>query len=122
PTTPTAIRSHCPRYARRARARPASHGSPCSQPPSSSLPLQQPAVRADAHALLVEPLADEELERRPGAPARVEHAIDLPFGEQRVVLLARLGPVRELRQAAERPRQRDALLDRALETLLPHRH
>ena len=45
----------------------------------------QRAVGARRRALLDEPLADEELERRPRAPARVEHAVDLPLGEERGV-------------------------------------
>src|SRR6476469_6139917 len=83
--------------------------------------LPEAPVRPYRDALLAEPLADEELERRPGTTPRVEHAVDLPLGEERVVLLARLGPVGERRQAAELPGKLRALLDGALEPLLAER-
>ena len=57
----------------------------------------QHSVARDVPALLRESLADEELERRPGAAPRVEHPIDLPLRQERVVRAPRLGPVRELR-------------------------
>src|SRR5581483_11504583 len=99
---------------------------PCStrlRPRSrSALLREQLPVRRDPDALLVEALADEELERRPGSALRVEHPVDLPFGQERVVRSPRLGPVGELRQASERPGELGALLDRPLEPLLPHRH
>ena len=38
---------------------------------------------ATVAAFLDEPLADEVLERRPGAAAGVEHPVDLPLGEER---------------------------------------
>jgi asparagine synthetase B (glutamine-hydrolysing) len=83
---------------------------------------RQRSVARDVATLLREPPADEELERRPGAATRLEHAIDLPLGEERVVLPPRLAPVRELRQPPEPLGQRHALIDRPLEPLLPYRH
>src|SRR5438477_31752 len=76
----------------------------------------------DVSPLLRESPANEELERRPSAAARVEHAVDLPFREERLVLAAGLRPVRELRQPSEPLCERDPLVDRPLEPLLPHRH
>ena len=38
---------------------------------------------ADGRARLAQALADQELERRPGASAALEHAVDLPLGEHR---------------------------------------
>src|SRR5207245_5554785 len=67
-----------------------------------------------------EALPDDELEGRPGAALRVEHPVDLPLGEQALVLPARLRPVGELRQAAELPGEPDALLERPLQPLLSH--
>jgi hypothetical protein len=64
----------------------------------------------------------EELERRPGPALGLEHPIDLPLAHQVRVRAPRLRPVRELREPAERPRQRGTLLDRALESLLSDRH
>jgi len=83
----------------------------------------QPKSASSSRAVRPSPRGrtDEELERRPGAPARVEHAIDLPLGEERVILLARLGPVGELRQAAELARELRPLLDGTLEPLLAER-
>src|SRR5439155_4976635 len=83
---------------------------------------EEPAVRGDPDTLLVQPLADQELEGRPGAPPGVEHAVDLPFSQERVVLLARLRPVGELRQPSELSRKLRPLLDGPLEALLPHRY
>ena len=77
--------------------------------------------RRDRDALVEQPLAHEELERRPGAAPRLEQPVDLPLGQQRLVREPRLAPVAELRQPSERPRQDRALLDRALETLLGER-
>ena len=70
-------------------------------PPSALALLQDRPVARDADAAVLEQLADEELERRPRAAARVEHPVDLPLGQERVVLLPRLGPVGELREAPE---------------------
>ena len=117
-----------PRLPRRRRAagRPGAAGGhllpPAARRAARRLALlQRAARRSRPDALLVEALADEELERRPRAAARVEHPVDLPLGQERVVAPARLGPVGELRQPPEPSRERRALLDRALEPLLPHR-
>ena len=50
---------------------------------------RQRPVGLDVDALLAQPLTDEELERRPGAGLNVDHAVDLPLGEQRRVRAAR---------------------------------
>ena len=79
-------------------------------------------VGADRDPVLDEPLADQELEGRPGAATRLEHPVDLPLGQHRLVGAPRGLPVAELRQAAERLCELTALRDRPLESLLPHRH
>jgi len=53
---------------------------------------------------------------------RLEHPVDLPLAHQVRVLAAGPLPVRELREPSELERDVDALLDRPLEPLLPHRH
>src|SRR6266498_2415110 len=78
-------------------------------------------VGADADALLVEALLDQELERRPRAASRIEHPVHLPLGQEAVILPTRGRPVGELRQALELARERDSLLDRPLEPLLADR-
>src|SRR6185369_16191393 len=80
------------------------------------------AVRRDLDALRRELLAHEELERRPGAPPRLEHAVDLPLGEHARIRAARLRPVGELRQAATADREVDALLDRTRQPFLSYGH
>ena len=114
----------CRPCARRRRASPASSALAVLAAASSALLLPaagRPSPTRDA--LLVEPLAHEELERRPRAAARVEHPVDLPLGQQR-----RRPSLRASAQSANfgsRPSARascDALLDGALEPLLPHRH
>ena len=75
------------------------------------------AVGAHLDTFLAQPLADEELERRPRAPRDVEQAVDLPLGEGR----RRRGgqrPSRPSSAAPELPRKPCALLDRAFEPLL----
>src|SRR5436309_90244 len=89
---------------------------------SKNDPLALQMLTGSLAAAWLDPLAHEELERRPGTAARVEHAVDLPLREERVVQLARLGPVGELREPPELPGERDALLDCPLQPLLPHRH
>src|SRR5207248_8840421 len=88
------------------RARPLSVHRPCG---------------ADVPALLLESLGDEERTRRPRAAPPVEHSIDLPLGQERVVRSPRLGPVCELRQPPELLRERNTLVDGPLQPLLPHR-
>src|SRR5205085_9264024 len=80
------------------------------------------SIWSDLRALLQQALAHEELERRPGAAARLEHAVDLPFRQERRVGAARVRPVAELRQPSEAARKLGALGERPLEPLLPHRH
>ncbi len=58
----------------------------------------------------------------PGRPSPLEHAVDLPLRDHRVILTAGFGPVGELRQAPKLARQLDSLLQRPLELLLPHGH
>ena len=62
-------------------------------PPKPTVP-----VGADRDALLDEPLADQELERRPRAAARLEHPVDLPLGQHRLV--ARAAPPASRRTSA----------------------
>ena len=50
-------------------------------PPRSSGAVERPS-EPTADPVVDQALADEELERRPRAAARVEHAVDLPLGEQ----------------------------------------
>src|SRR5262249_28426908 len=88
---------------------------------SSTRAAEQPSVGADADAALVEALADEELERRPRPALRVEHPVDLPLGQHRLVGLSCLGPVGELRQVPELAGEVGTLVDRALEPLLAER-
>src|SRR5581483_8562161 len=123
------------RAATRARARPlreprpllkrrgsrtrAPRRSPMRMP--ATLAAAEPPVPRDLHSLLQKALANEELERRPCAAAGVEHPVDLPLGQQRGVGPPRVRPVVELRQPPEPPCQCRALLDRALQSLLPHR-
>src|SRR5438105_3729984 len=98
---------------------------PTLSPPRAGrngLSLCDAPVACDVDALLGEPFPHEELERRPGAAPCIEHPVDLPLREEAVVGLARLGPVGELRQPPQAQRQLGALLDRALEPFLPHRH
>ena len=59
-------------------------------------------------ALVAKPLADEVLERRPGAPRDVEQPVDLPLGEERRVVPPRLRPVGHLRQAGRDARASSA--------------
>src|SRR4029450_4837748 len=87
-----------------------------------TLTLVDSAVAAYCRSCGEQALADEELEGRPGAFPALEHAVDLPFGQHRLVGLARLGPVGELRQPPEVSRELHPLLQSALELLLPHRH
>jgi O-acetyl-ADP-ribose deacetylase (regulator of RNase III) len=75
--------------------------------------------RATCHPALAQALADQELERRPRAAARVEHPVDLPLGQQRRRPLARPRPVGELRQppsAAPARALRDARSSRSSPT------
>ena len=110
----------CRPCARRTRAPTASRGWPRS-PPSPSASAPRRSRRPRRRTLVTQPLADEELERRPGR-RDVEHPVDLPLAEQAVVLLPCALPVVHLRQASEPERQLGALLDGALEPLLPDRH
>src|SRR6266542_2964708 len=85
-----------------------------------SLRSAEPAVARDVDPIGEQALADEVLERRPGAALRIEHPVHLPLGEEGVVALPRLRPVRELGQALQPARELGALLDGALDALLPH--
>ena len=109
-------RSACARSSPRLAPRCAAAAGVSAEPTAA-----YPSRSSHVDALVDEPLADEELERRPGAAPRVEHAVDLPLGQHAGVRAARLGPVGELRQPPEPARQRNALVDRALQPLLPHR-
>ena len=82
----------------------ASSASPRSPSRPASALAEHPSG-ATSTPSSAEPLADEELERRPGAALGVEHAVDLPFGQERRFAPARVRPVGELRQAAELPRR-----------------
>src|SRR5205085_10900532 len=80
-----------------------------------------PAGR-DLRAGPEQPLAQQVLERRPGAPLALEKPVHLPFAQERRVLPPRGRPVRELRQAPEPPGERLTLRKRALEALLADRN
>ena len=104
---PTRVRARrAPGRARAARGRVLPRRLARSPQPLAS--LTEPSRRDPRDALLAEPLADEELERRPRAAARVEHAVDLPLGQQRRVVLAAPRPSRRTsaagRAAAPAPR------------------
>src|SRR4029079_15702392 len=85
------------------------------------LGLADAAVGGYARSGRDKTLADEELERRPGALPALEQAVDLHLSQHRLVALARFRPVSELRQATERLRELHRLLQRALELLLAPR-
>src|SRR5436309_3257376 len=118
---------------RRAAARWRPPGSPSGVTTRSTLRAASPdtsgsargAERAGGRYLdpgVAEALPHEELEPRPCSAPGVEHAVDLPLGQERVVGLARLRPVGELRQPAELLGEANRLLERAFESLLPRRH
>src|SRR5262249_23438459 len=75
------------------------------------------AVRKHLDTLLEEALSHQELEGRPGAAPRVEHAVDLPLGQHPGPVPARGRPVREPRQPAELEGELRPLLDGPREVL-----
>ena len=84
-------------------------------------PTGERPVRADGDTLGEQPLADEELERRPRSRLDVDEPVDLPLRLQLRPAPPRLLPVGHLRQAAELPREHGTVLDRALELLVADR-
>ena len=80
----------------------------------------EPSVAAHGRALPRQTLADQELEGRPRAPRRLEHAVDLPLGEQRRRPGAAPRPSRRTSAAAPSARASSTPCStRALELLLP---
>src|SRR5262249_48946016 len=91
------------------------------RPELGRLPGPEGAVGADVDPQLPEALADEVLERRPGAAWHVEQPVDLPLGEEPWIVAPRVCPVGHLRKPSELLRQRGPLPARAVEPLLPDR-
>ena len=77
---------------------------------------------ADVDALLQQALADEILERGPRTGLHVDHAVNLPLGQQRRVSGAGGLPVGHLRKTSKLAGQRRAVRNGALEPLLADRH
>ena len=94
--------------------------APLAQPRRSA--STEPS-RADRRPVLEQALADQELERRPRAAPRLEHA-GRPATRSASTASSRRAVCQSpnFGSRPSAPGERAALLDRALEPLLPHRH